>query len=313
MPKQVYRVFIGVGHGGPDAGAVRGSRREADYNLSIALLLKEELQRHGLMVKLSRERDEEDRLQEEIAECNAFAPDAAIEIHTNAGGGSGFEVYYQTAPWENSKLSMRMAQLVDKQVKRYLNVKTRGLKTNANLGWLKQVKAPCILVENFFIDGPQADWYSQPVQLAALSKAYAHGILEYFGIAYRSNKVYPLRMRIVNEDLETAKEFVCPAILQDGSNYVNLRIFSQIFGRGVYYQEESKTPIVYPTDYFAPSDFQSGLLKLSDFPTEAERLLAGISIQEAPQADLRGYSFDEYGYGEETGRLEQYHRLEEQL
>ena len=36
MPKQVYRVFIGVGHGGPDAGAVRGNRREADYNLSIA-------------------------------------------------------------------------------------------------------------------------------------------------------------------------------------------------------------------------------------------------------------------------------------
>lgn len=81
---------------------------------------------------------------------------------------------------------------------------------------------------------------------------------------------------------------------------------------GVYYEEESKTPLVYPNDYFAPSDFQSGLLKLSDFPTEAERLLAGISIQEAPQADWQGYSFDEYGYAEDTGQWEQQNKLEKE-
>lgn len=278
MKKNVYRVFISVGHGGPDPGAVHGPHVEAQYNLSIALLLKEELQRHGLTVKLSRERDEADRLKEEIAACNAFAPDAAVEIHTNAGGGTGFEVYYQTEPWANSKLSMRLAKLVDRQVSRYLNVPTRGLKTNASLGWLKQVKAPCILIENFFVDGPKAAWYSDPVQLTALSKAYAHGILEYFGIAYRSNRVTPLRMRVINADLETAKEVVCPAILLEGSNYVNLRIFAQLFGRGVYYSNEDKLPILYPEDDFAPSDFQSGLLKLSDFPTEADRLMAGLPL-----------------------------------
>ncbi len=59
---------------------------------------------------------------------------------------------------------------------------------------------------------------------------------------------------------------------------MNLRIFAQFFGRGVYYSNEDKLPILYPEDYFAPSEFQSGLLKLSDFPTEAERLMAGLPV-----------------------------------
>lgn len=60
------RVFIGVGHGGSDPGAVAAGIKESEANLQMALGLKVELERHGVTVGISRTRDEEDRLAEEI-------------------------------------------------------------------------------------------------------------------------------------------------------------------------------------------------------------------------------------------------------
>lgn len=91
------RVFIGVGHGGADPGAVSGTWEEADINLVMALAMRDELERHGVVVGISRVTDENDILTEEISEANAFKPDLAVECHNNAGGGDGFEVYRQTS------------------------------------------------------------------------------------------------------------------------------------------------------------------------------------------------------------------------
>ncbi len=287
--KQPPLIFIAVGHGGPDPGAVHGALREADCNLAMAMQLRADLMRHGVQVKLSRYGDEEDRLQDEIAECNQYAPDFALALHTNAGGGSGFEVYYQTAPWKNCQYGARMASLFDGNVKKYLGVATRGCKTNQQLGWLKRVQAPCILVESFFIDGPRADWYSSIERIVLLSQAYTRAILEFFGIAYRENGILQLRIRVVNADLQTAEDYICQAVLIEGHYFVHLRQICKALGKGVYYDAEQKTPILYPPDVYAESEFQNGLLKLSDFPTRAERILAGISTEEALQ-----YNFDEY-------------------
>ena len=87
------KVFIGVGHGGSDPGAVANGFRESNLNLAIALACQDELARHGVLAKMSRTTDENDPLSEEIKECNAFDPDIAVEIHNNAGGGDGCEVF----------------------------------------------------------------------------------------------------------------------------------------------------------------------------------------------------------------------------
>lgn len=60
----------------------------------MALACQDELVRHGIEIRMSRTRDEDDPLNEEVKECNAFAPDLAVDIHVNAGGGDGFEAYY---------------------------------------------------------------------------------------------------------------------------------------------------------------------------------------------------------------------------
>ena len=294
--KEPLRIFIGVGHGGRDPGAVNEAfgLTEAAVNLSIAMLMQKDLRRHGVQVKLSRYTDEEDRLKEEIAECNAYAPDFAVEIHTNAGGGSGFEVYHQLEPWVNSKISLQMATLFNASVAKYAGVKTRGLKTNPNLGWLKEITAPCILVENFFIDGPKAAWYCEPVQLEKLARAYTRAILEFYGIPWQNDGLVTLRYQMINEDLTTARTYGCQAVLVNGSYYVNLRQLARSFGMAVYYEERTRKVLLYPPEYYTESEFQQGLLKISDFETPVEKVMAGISIDEA-----ESWYFDEYN--EEDG------------
>lgn len=299
------RIFIAVGHGGSDPGAVNQKLklRESDCNMAVAVLLQSELERHGIRVGMSRTGDEEDRLKDEIAECNAYAPDFALAIHTNAsanGSGSGFEVYYQLQPWVNSQLSLRMANLLNRNVANQLGVKTRGVKTRNDLGWLKQVQAPCVLVENFFIDGPLVEWYRDPAQLARLCRAYVLAILEFYGITYRPNQLFQVKLHKILDDLTTAKVYSCSAMLVDGSYYVNLRQFARLAGLEVYFDAERGNILLYPPEYYAESDFQSGLLKLSDFSSRTEQILAGISVEEGRQ-----YRFDEYDYDEESGKLEQ--------
>lgn len=175
------RVFIGVGHGGSDPGAVSGSYVEADINLVMALSCKQELERHDVTVGMSRTIDEDDRLTEEIKECNAFNPDVAIEIHNNSGGGDGFEVYTQ-----NTDASKRLAQLVQEEIWN-INQNSRGIKYNASLGWTRQVKCVTVLAEGFFVDTPK-DRYDTEGQ-RKFGVAYAHAMLRYLNIPIKEDNM----------------------------------------------------------------------------------------------------------------------------
>lgn len=182
------RVFIGVGHGGKDPGALKYIK-EADANLQMALGLKAELERHGIIVGVSRLKDEDDPLIEEIREANAFAPDVAVECHNNAGGGDGFEVYHQTNGYATK--SIKLAQCIEARVVAS-GQKSRGVKTRLNsagtdyFGWCRQVKAPAVLCEGFFVDNlADSRDYNTAAKQQEFGKVYALGVLDYLGIAVK--------------------------------------------------------------------------------------------------------------------------------
>lgn len=149
MPK----VFIGVGHGGTDPGAVSNNTKEKDLNLSIALACRDMLVRHGVSVKLSRTKDEDDTLSEEIRECNAYSPDLAVDIHNNAGGGDGAEAFYHYGGGASKTLAENVLSEI---VKTGQNSRGAKIRKNANgkdyYGFIRETSCPAVIVECAFVD-----------------------------------------------------------------------------------------------------------------------------------------------------------------
>ena len=147
------KVFIGVGHGGKDPGAVANGLKEKDLNLSIALACQEELSRHGVSVFMSRTKDESEDLSERIKECNAYNPELALDIHNNAGGGDGAEVYHSHEGGKGKTLAENiLAETVN------IGQNSRGAKTKLNskgddyFGFIRQADCPAVIVECAFVD-----------------------------------------------------------------------------------------------------------------------------------------------------------------
>ncbi len=184
------KVFIGVGHGGKDSGAVGNGFKEKDLNLTIALACNDELKRHGVNVLLSRYNDEDDGTNEEVAECNAFAPDYAVDIHNNAGGGDGVEIFHHYGGGKGKTLAQN---ILDEIIA--IGQNSRGLKMRKNsngndyYGFIRSTEAPAIIVECAFIDNATDIKIIDTVaEQKAFGVAIAKGILKTLGITYKKEE-----------------------------------------------------------------------------------------------------------------------------
>lgn len=177
------KVFIGVGHGGNDPGASK-YLVEKDVNLVMATACKNYLEANGVVVKMSRTKDENDAIGEEVKECNAFDPDLAVDVHNNAGGGDGFEVIHAI----KGGVSKTLAQNIESEVKK-IGQNSRGLKTRANskggdyFAFIRSVKCPSVIVEGLFVDNVVDVKIADTLEeQRAFGKAYAKGILKTLGV-----------------------------------------------------------------------------------------------------------------------------------
>lgn len=183
------KVFLEVGHGGTDPGAVAGGLKEKDLTLSIAKAAQDELERHGVDVKLSRKKDENDRIEEAIKECNAYNPDAAAGIHINAGKGDGAEVYYSVTGGKGKTMAKNIIGEITK-----LGQNSRGIKTKKNYSgkdyyaFIRQTKAPAVIVECAFIDTKKdIKIIDTAAEQKAMGVAIAKGILKTLKITWKSH------------------------------------------------------------------------------------------------------------------------------
>lgn len=181
------KVFIGVGHGGSDSGAYANGVKEKDVNLPIALSANQVLLDHGVTVLLSRYKDEEDSLYEEIAECNNFNPDLAVDIHNNAGKGDGFEAFYHY----KGGTSLTLARNIENQVLA-IGQNSRGCKTRIGddgsdyYGFIRETVCPAIIAECAFIDNAtDFEILNTALKQQIMGVAIAKGILATLGIPYK--------------------------------------------------------------------------------------------------------------------------------
>lgn len=181
------KVFIAVGHGGSDPGAVANGFKEKDLNLAIAKACYDELIRHGVAAKMSRTVDENDPLTDRIKECNAYQPDLALDIHNNAGGGDGGEVFYHYKGGVSKELAQNVLEEIVKA-----GQNSRGIKTKLNdegkdyFGFIRQTNAPAVIVECAFLDNKtDVQIIDTAAEQKAMGIAIAKGVLKTLGIAYK--------------------------------------------------------------------------------------------------------------------------------
>lgn len=181
------KVFIAVGHGGKDPGAVANGLKEKNVNLVIALACRNELLRHGVVVGMSRTTDEDDKTT--VKECNAYNPDYAIDIHNNAGGGDGAEIYHHYNGGKGKSLAQNVLNAIVA-----IGQNSRGLKTKKNAAgkdyyeFIRETKAPAIIVECAFLDSKDVQIIDTDAEQKAMGKAIAKGVLKELGIAYVEEK-----------------------------------------------------------------------------------------------------------------------------
>lgn len=199
------KVFIGVGHGGSDPGAVANGFKEKDLNLAIALACNDELVKHGVTTMMSRAKDENDTLNEECRECNAFRPDLAVDIHNNAGGGDGAEALHHHGGGKGKTLAENILAEVVKT-----GQNSRGCKTRKNsagkdyYGFIRLTNAPAVIVECAFVDNKKdIQIIDTAAEQKAMGIAIAKGILKTLGIEHKtpvvestpvSNKIYRVQV-----------------------------------------------------------------------------------------------------------------------
>lgn len=175
------KVFLSAGHGGTDPGAVGYGMKEKDINLQVMLSCQHELARHGVTVIVSRSKDENDPVTQEVREANASGANVAVSFHTNAGGGDGSETFY----WQGDANGLRLAQLCEKYTKE-LGQNSRGVKPGNHLWFVKATKMTAVLCEIGFIDNDtDNDIFDTLTEQKAFGISYAKAILEYLGITYK--------------------------------------------------------------------------------------------------------------------------------
>lgn len=142
-------IGVDAGHGGSATGAVSTvGLREKDFNLAMAFMLKEELEKRGARVVMSRSEDIDVSMQERVDIFKNANVDLVVSVHCNAGGHPlremGTSTYYRHIEYRPLALTV-LKRLLE------LNVKNFGLIGNFNFALNAPTEFPSVLVEALFM------------------------------------------------------------------------------------------------------------------------------------------------------------------
>ncbi len=112
-------VCIDAGHGAQDSGCVNAdsTRLEKNDNLAISLRLRDELEKYGVKVIMTRQDDSFLELEQRVETANANNCDLFVCMHRNAYTGSmnGTEIWVSNArPKEDTVLAQNILSAVEK-------------------------------------------------------------------------------------------------------------------------------------------------------------------------------------------------------
>lgn len=196
------RICISVGHGkskngGFDPGACCGALREFDIARTVAKYLSQYLHSAGFMTELINN-DGSLYLTDRVRKINAGGYDLALEIHLNAGGGTGSEVYYPNG----SRDGQLAAGLISSEIASMFSIPDRGAKTKEGTNGMdyfavvRDAKTISLLVETLFIDSDDVINVTTASGRDLCARAISKAVIRFF-----SEKPAPFMVKILCDEL----------------------------------------------------------------------------------------------------------------
>ena len=152
-------ICISIGHGksakgGYDSGALGGNYQEVKIAREIGKYIGEVFKGYDCKADVINY-DATLYLTDRIAHVNKHGYDLAMEIHLNASGGTGSEVYYK----HKSARGKKLAGAISKSIANTFGIRDRGAKVKINpsngtdyFGFVRSCKCESLLIETVFID-----------------------------------------------------------------------------------------------------------------------------------------------------------------
>lgn len=192
------KVYIGVGHGASDSGAVANGLVEKNVNLDVALACREKLKENGVEVQISRTGDTDQGINAKVKEANDWGADYVVEIHHNAGGGDGAEVYYSINGGKGKTLAQNVLDAIVAIGQQSRGIKTKTTSDGRNyFGIIRDTYAPAILVECAFLDSKDYKIVDTAAGRKAMGEAIARGVLKTLGVKEKTAKTsYTYKVQI---------------------------------------------------------------------------------------------------------------------
>lgn len=187
-------ICISIGHGksakgGYDSGALGGNYQEFKIGREIGKYIGEAFKGYACTADVINY-DATLYLTERIAHVNKHGYDLAVEIHLNAAGGTGSEVYYK----HKSASGKKLAGAISKSIANTFGIRDRGAKVKINpsngtdyFGFVRSCKCESLLIETVFIDTASD---RKHVETAAgqrqCAEAIVKAIANFYGIKKKS-------------------------------------------------------------------------------------------------------------------------------
>lgn len=182
------KVFLNAGHGGSDPGAVANGFKEKDLNLTITLACRDELERHGVTVVMGRTKDVDATSSGILKKCNSSGANLAVDIHNNAGGGDGAEVYYYSGGGVSKTLANNILTYIKSIGQNSRGAKTRVASNGSEYYYfIRETAPPAVIVECAFVDNKtDMKILDTKAEQKNMGVTIAKGILKTLGIAYKA-------------------------------------------------------------------------------------------------------------------------------
>jgi N-acetylmuramoyl-L-alanine amidase len=182
----MVKIYIDLGHGGQDPGAIGNGLQEKNVVLEIGKLIKDMFSQYeNVQLKFSRLTDKTLSLSQRTNEANAWGADVLLSVHINAGGGDGFESfiyngnYYSVSEKRNAALQNTIHKNIMSKCSFFDD---RGQK-RANFHMLRESAMIGVLTECGFIDNRQdAAALKDRGKLMKIAAGHVEGLADFFGL-----------------------------------------------------------------------------------------------------------------------------------